>query len=30
MYKIIYTTSLYIAIFAMTMIAIVKGVQSLG
>lgn len=30
MYKIIQTASLYIAIFAMTVIAIIKGVQSLG
>ena len=30
MYKIIQTTSLYITIFTMTVIAIIKGVQSLG
>ena len=30
MYKIIQTVSLYLAIFAMTVIAIVKGVQNLG
>lgn len=30
MYKIIQTVSLYLAIFAMTALAIAKGVQSLG
>lgn len=30
MYKIIQTTSLYIAIFAMAVIAIIKGVLSIG
>ena len=30
MYKIIQTVSLYLAIFAMTVFAIAKGVQSLG
>lgn len=30
MYKIIQTVSLYLAIFAMTVLAIAKGVQSLG